>query len=273
MPGERPNILLDSGANAEVQAEWLVQFAQMGSVYAGHRLAIERPKVGLLSIGEEPGKGDNLRKEAHELLSTTPGIHFVGNVEGRDLLTDAADVIVTDGFTGNVVLKTLEGAVKAVFARLFSAFGETAEIKLHADALAPVVWPIVAELDPDTYGGAVLLGVDGVCIISHGSSGPTAMVNAITLARDLVDSQLVAAIRAAVSAPRSGAGSRRPAGHGPATRLDRCGPCRPTPTPRSTVTPSSRSSATTSPTSWRSTRRPSARGSRSSTTSMPTRWR
>jgi len=201
VPGEQPNILLDSGANAEVQVEWLVQFAQMGSVYASHRLDIARPKVGLLSIGEEPGKGDSLRKEAYELLMAAPGINFVGNIEGRDLLTKKADVVVTDGFTGNVALKALEGAMKAMFERLLGAFGETAEIKAHADALAPVVWPIVTELTPDTYGGAVLLGVDGVCIISHGSSGPTAMVNAITLARDLVDSRLVDAITAAVARP------------------------------------------------------------------------
>jgi glycerol-3-phosphate acyltransferase PlsX len=103
VPGHAPNILLDAGANAEVQAEWLVQFAQMGSVFARHRFGIEQPKVGLLSIGEEPGKGDTLRKEAYELLSAAPGIEFVGNIEGRDMLLKTADVIVTDGFTGNVV--------------------------------------------------------------------------------------------------------------------------------------------------------------------------
>ncbi|MFT3853308.1 MAG: phosphate acyltransferase PlsX [Ilumatobacteraceae bacterium] len=199
VPGERPNIMLDSGANAEVQVEWLTQFAQMGSVYASHRFGIAEPKVGLLSIGEEPGKGDTLRKEAYELLGATPGIKFVGNIEGRDLLTKAADVVVTDGFTGNVALKALEGSLKVLFDRLFSAFAESEEIRAHADALAPVIWPIITELSPDTYGGAVLLGVDGVCIISHGSSGPTAMLNAITLARDLVDAELVDAIRAAVA--------------------------------------------------------------------------
>lgn len=200
VPGERPNIMLDSGANAEVQVEWLAQFAQMGSVYASHRFGIAEPAVGLLSIGEEPGKGDTLRKEAYELLGSTPGIKFVGNIEGRDLLTKAADVVVTDGFTGNVALKALEGSLKVLFNRLFSAFAESEETKAHADALAPVIWPIITELTPDTYGGAVLLGVDGVCIISHGSSGPTAVHNAITLARDLVESELVDAIRAAVAA-------------------------------------------------------------------------
>jgi glycerol-3-phosphate acyltransferase PlsX len=199
VPGERPNILLDSGANAEVQVEWLGQFAQMGSVYAHHRFGIEQPTVGLLSIGEEPGKGDTLRKEAYELLLKTPGIHFVGNVEGRDLMSKVADVIVTDGFTGNVALKALEGALKSVFTRLFTAFGATPEYKAHADALLPAVLPVLAEMSPDTYGGAVLLGVDGVCIISHGSASSTAMHNAITLARDLVEAGLVDEIRAAIA--------------------------------------------------------------------------
>jgi glycerol-3-phosphate acyltransferase PlsX len=199
VPGERPNTMLDSGANAEVQVEWLAQFAQMGSIYARHRFGIEDPAVGLLSIGEEPGKGDSLRKEAYELLGRTPGIRFVGNVEGRDLMSKAADVIVTDGFTGNVALKSLEGALKSVFTMLFTAFGSTPEYKAHADALLPAVLPVLAEMSPDTYGGAALLGVDGVCIISHGSSNATAMVNAITLARDLVEAGLVDEIRAAIA--------------------------------------------------------------------------
>ncbi len=199
VPGARPNTMLDSGANAEVQVEWLAQFAQMGSIYARHRFGIEDPAVGLLSIGEEPGKGDSLRKEAYELLGRTPGIRFVGNVEGRDLMSKAADVIVTDGFTGNVALKSLEGALKSVFTMLFTAFGSTPEYKAHADALLPAVLPVLAEMSPDTYGGAALLGVDGVCIISHGSSNATAMFNAITLARDLVEAGLVDEIRAAIA--------------------------------------------------------------------------
>src|SRR5829696_8495431 len=120
VPGSGPTILLDAGANSEVQADWLVQFAQMGAVYARHRFGIAAPRVGLLSIGEEPGKGDSLRKEAYELLIAASGadsdLNFLGNVEGRDVMSDNADVIVTDGFTGNVVLKTLEGGMKAVIA-------------------------------------------------------------------------------------------------------------------------------------------------------------
>jgi len=197
VPGDRPNILLDAGANAEVQPDWLVQFAQMGAIYARHRFGIAAPKVGLLSIGEEPGKGDTLRKEAFELLGNATGIDFVGNVEGRDLMRKTADVIVTDGFTGNVALKTLEGGLKTLFHALFTAFGSSPEYKAAADVLLPAMLPLLTEVNPDTHGGAVLLGVNGICIISHGSSGETAMLNAIKLADEMVQGGLVAEITAA----------------------------------------------------------------------------
>ena len=200
VPGHQPNLLLDAGANAEVQAEWLVQFAQMGSIYAKHRFDIAAPKVGLLSIGEEPGKGDSLRKEAFGLLSEAKGIEFIGNVEGRDLMKKTADVVVTDGFTGNVALKTLEGGLKVLFNALLEAFGSKPEYKEPADALLPALLPLHAQMSPDTYGGAVLLGVDGICIISHGSSGSTAMLNAITLGHEMAQRGLVAEIAAAFAA-------------------------------------------------------------------------
>ncbi len=200
VPGDRPNLLLDAGANSEVQVEWLAQFAIMGSIYARQRYGIQSPKVGLLSIGEEPYKGDTLRKEAWDLLANTPGIEFVGNVEGRDLMQKTADVIVTDGFTGNVALKTLEGGLKTLFNALLAAFGSEPHYKEHADALLPALLPLHAQMSPDTYGGAVLLGVDGICIISHGSSGERAMLNAITLADEMARSSLVAEITAAFAA-------------------------------------------------------------------------
>ena len=200
VPGSLPTLLLDAGANSEVQADWLVQFAQMGSVFSHHRFGIENPKVGLLSIGEEPGKGDTLRKEAFELLSVARGINFIGNVEGRDIMTDTVDVVVTDGFTGNVVLKTLEGALKTVVKALFAAFASEESYKPHADALLPALLPLYASLDPETYGGAILLGVDGVCIISHGSTSAKAMVNAITVAHDMVAAGIVEEIRNAIAA-------------------------------------------------------------------------
>jgi glycerol-3-phosphate acyltransferase PlsX len=171
----------------------------MGTVFAHHRFSIDEPKVGLLSIGEESSKGNTLVKETHERLVSAPGVRFVGNVEGRDIMTSAVDVVVTDGFTGNVVLKTLEGGVKAIVKALLGAFASAPEYKEPADALLPALLPLYETLDPDTYGGAMLLGVDGVCIISHGSSGARAMVNAIRVGREMVDAGLVGELRAAVS--------------------------------------------------------------------------
>jgi glycerol-3-phosphate acyltransferase PlsX len=201
VPGGRPTVLLDAGANAEVQAEWLVQFAQMGSIFAQLRLEIDRPRVGLLSIGEEPGKGDTLRKEAYDLLAVAGGIDFIGNVEGRDVMSDTCDVIVTDGFTGNVVLKTLEGAMRTVITALMAAFSADPANAAHAEALLPSLMPLYRSLDAETYGGAMLLGTDGVCIISHGSSSPTAITNAVGVARDMVAADVVGRIAAAIRPP------------------------------------------------------------------------
>ena len=197
VPGSTPTILLDAGANAEVEAAWLAQFAVMGSVFSAARYGIASPKVGLLSIGEEPGKGDTLRKEAFELLSSQAGINFIGNVEGRDIMTTEVDVVVTDGFTGNVALKSLEGALKTVVKSLFTAIGQP-QYKEHADALMPAFLDLYSQFDPDTTGGAMLLGLNGVCIISHGSSSARAMVNGIKVARDMVQGDIVAKIRTAV---------------------------------------------------------------------------
>jgi phosphate acyltransferase len=198
VPGGRtPTVLLDAGANSEVQPDWLVQFAQMGSVYARTRFQIDEPRVGLLTIGEEPGKGDSLRKEAYPLLAAASGLNFVGNIEGRDVMSDNVDVAVTDGFTGNVTLKTLEGGMKAVIAALLSAFADDA-YKEHADALLPALVPLYNTLNPDTYGGAILLGVAGVCVISHGSSGATAIRNAIGVAAEMVEHGMVDEIRSVI---------------------------------------------------------------------------
>ncbi len=200
VPGATPTVLLDAGANAEVQADWLVQFGQMGSVFSRLRLGVDNPKVGLLSIGEEPGKGDALRKEAFPLMVDASGMNFVGNVEGRDVMSDLADVIVTDGFTGNVVLKTLEGGMRAIIRALLEAFNSEPHYQAHAEALMPALLPLYETLDAETYGGAMLLGVDGVCIISHGSSSERALVNAIGVAREMVEADVVGAIRSAITA-------------------------------------------------------------------------
>jgi len=202
VPGSTPTVLLDSGANAECTAAWLLQFAQMGAAYAAQRLGKAEPLVALLSIGEEPSKGNELVREAHGLLARTGALRtgrFVGNVEGRDMLTDAADVVVTDGFTGNVVLKTLEGSVRVVVDALLAVMTATEEARAAAGILLPALLPLQAELDPDTYGGAMLLGVDGVCIISHGSSSARAIVNAVGLAAEMVAGDLVGRIGQAVA--------------------------------------------------------------------------
>jgi glycerol-3-phosphate acyltransferase PlsX len=205
VPGGTPTTLLDAGANSECQPEWLVQFAQMGTAYARARFGIAEPKVGLLSIGEEAGKGNTLVKETYGLLTAASGINFIGNVEGRDVMTDAADVIVTDGFTGNVVLKTLEGGMKTLVKALFAAFTSTPEYQAATDILMPALLPLYATLDAENVGGALLLGVDGVCIISHGSSSATAIENALRTAADMVTGDLVGKLRAAVAVPAASA--------------------------------------------------------------------
>ena len=204
VPGaDTPTILLDAGANAECSAEWLVQFAQMGAVFAKQRFGIGSPRVGLLSIGEEPTKGNPLVKETHKLLAEgswigATGAQFIGNVEGRDIMTDDVDVVVTDGFTGNVALKTLEGSLKSIINSLLAAFDSSDEARAAAAVLWPSLLPLYDSLDPENTGGAMLLGVDGVCIISHGSSSDRAMVNAIRVAADMVTADVVGHIGATV---------------------------------------------------------------------------
>jgi len=203
VPGSTPTVLLDAGANAECQPGWMVQFAQMGAAFATGRFGIEAPRVGLLSIGEEETKGSPLVKDAHALLRDPEvwagsGGRFVGNVEGRDLLTDRIDVVVTDGFTGNVVLKTLEGAMAFMRRAVFGALTATPEAAQAGAAAVPLLAPLVAEMDPDSYGGALLLGTDGVCIISHGSSSSQAVANAVGVAADMVGRGLVDRLRQAL---------------------------------------------------------------------------
>ena len=200
VPGStRATVLLDAGANAECQPEWLVQFAQMGSVFARHRFGLDAPRVGLLSIGEENTKGNTLVKEAHALLEDAAGVAFIGNVEGRDILTDDVDIVVTDGFSGNVVLKSLEGALPAIMGAVERALTATDELSAQFEPLRPTLDALYESLEPDSFGGAMLLGVRGVCIISHGSSSAKAMFNAISMAREMVVEDVVAELRAAVT--------------------------------------------------------------------------
>lgn len=205
VPGSTPTVLLDAGANSECTPEYLQQFALMGAVYARHRFGIAAPRVGLLSIGEEDAKGTPLVKETNALLRANGvghGATFIGNVEGRDVMTDEVDVIVTDGFTGNVVLKTLEGGMKFFAGKVFEALVADDDAKAAGKVILPHLLPLAEALDPDTYGGAMLLGVNGYCIISHGSSGERAIVNACKVARDMVAADLTGALREAIQAPR-----------------------------------------------------------------------
>ena len=199
VPGSpTPTALLDAGANVECSPEMLVQFAHMGSAYVTARYDVNRPRVGLLSIGEEPGKGGPLRKEAYELLVREPGLSFLGNVEGRDVMSDEVDVCVTDGFTGNVTLKALEGGMRALSAAVTGILLGTEEARAASETLLPAFADLATELDPESHGGAMLLGTDGLCIISHGSSSSRAVVNALRTARDMVQADLVGAIRQAI---------------------------------------------------------------------------
>ncbi len=184
----RAQLLIDGGATVDPQPEWLVEWAMLGREYARVRLGVDEPTVALLSNGEEPGKGDALRKAAWPLLAEVKG--WVGNVEGRDLLRASADVIVTDGFTGNVALKTVEGALAGLAGMVFGVLDEPAWASV-ADALKLRMLEAAAPLLPDNTGGALLLGVDGVCIISHGASSATAIVNAVRVARDCVAANVV----------------------------------------------------------------------------------
>ena len=201
VPGETPTVLLDAGANAECQPEWLVQFAQMGTVFSRQRFGVASPRVGLLSIGEEASKGSSFVKEVHHLLDGAPGVNFIGNIEGHDVATDLVDVVVTDGFSGNVVLKTLEGGLEVIVGVIRAGLASTSETRAAADVLAPVLEPLFDYMGPETTGGAVLLGVEGVCIISHGRSSARAVTNAIALAAEMVSGDIVGGLRSAIATP------------------------------------------------------------------------
>lgn len=184
-PGRTPTVLVDAGANAECTPEMLVQFAQMASAFVEAHFAVTSPRVGLLSIGEESSKGTPLVKETHQLLLAEPSLHFVGNVEGHDLIPSSVDVVVTDGFTGNVALKTLEGALKFIFATVLSAVATNDATKAAGDVLFEYLLPLASELTPENQGGAMLLGLNGICVISHGSSNSTAIMNALRVAGEM----------------------------------------------------------------------------------------
>jgi len=193
------SLIADVGANVDCRPSHLVQFAHMASIYAEHVLQIHRPKVGLLNIGEEPGKGNALAKEVYELLSQS-GLNFIGNIEGRDIPKGHADVVICDGFVGNVVLKFAEGLGTALFDMLKAEFTSSLVSSLGALMLKPGLKKIKKRMDYTEYGGAPLLGVKGVAIVAHGSSNAKAVRNAIRVARDAAENNMVSTIEAALAA-------------------------------------------------------------------------
>lgn len=194
-PGS-PTMVLDAGANPEVKPEHLAQFGIMGSVATMTLLGVDRPRVGLLCNGEEKGKGRKLERAAYDLLESAP-IRFVGNLEGRDIATDKADVIVTDGFTGNIFLKTTEGAAQLVTQYFLEALSELPpEIQ---EQVYPALASVKERLDYETYGGAQLLGVRSVTVISHGSSTRVAIANALSMAQEGAEKDLPGRLSAQIS--------------------------------------------------------------------------
>lgn len=193
VPGrtELPLLFLDVGANSEARAVDLVQFAYLGSAFSTAVLGRKRPRVGLLSVGEEPSKGSAEVVEANARLSEADGIDFLGNVEGRDLMGGEADVIVTDGFTGNVVLKTIEGTARAVADAVRAAARSGPRAAVGGMLLRPALGSLRRQMDPDTTGGAILLGLRGPAVVGHGSSGPEGIANAIRLAARAVEEHAV----------------------------------------------------------------------------------
>ena len=270
----RPTVLLDAGANAECQPEWLVQFAQMGSVYARTASASTSRGSACCRSARSRARATRCARRPIALLAAAPGIDFIGNVEGRDLMTDAVDVVVTDGFTGNVALKTLEGGVKAVIARAARRASPTTAVQGARRRAAAGAAAAVRRRSTPTPTAA------RCCSASTASaSSPTARrarrrcVNAIGVAAEMVEHGIVDEIHAPSLELTVGRSVRRRLGGPAGVPSVRCPPRPTSSTARSTATRSSRSSATGSPTSSRSTRRRSARASRSSTTSTPTRSR
>jgi phosphate acyltransferase len=210
VPG-KPVLFLDVGANVEVRAQHLVQFAFLGAAFSAAVLGVERPRVGLLSVGEEAGKGREEVAAANDALSTAPGIDFVGNVEGRDLPAAVADVVVTDGFTGNVSLKLMEGTAKAVTGAIREAARSNPLAALGGLLMRPALGGLRRELHPDSTGGAILLGLRGIAVVGHGSAGPDGIANAIRLAARSVEVDAVG--RTAALLREGGAGRGELASH------------------------------------------------------------
>jgi glycerol-3-phosphate acyltransferase PlsX len=189
--------VLDIGANADCRPEFLLQFAIMGSVYAENALGIQKPRVGLLSNGEEAGKGNALIHDTFPLLEAS-GLNFIGNVEGKELFGHHTDVVVTDGFTGNILLKSSEAVAKLITDVLKEQLMGSTRTKVGALLAKPAFGAIKTMMDPGEVGAAPLLGIDGLVFVGHGRSDARAMYNAIRVAHQSVQANLLDAIRTAI---------------------------------------------------------------------------
>ena len=208
----KPTVLIEAGATADPKPEMLVQFGHLGVAYAQIALGIPKPKVGLLTIGAEPGKGNALTRRAHELLTAEPQggalpLYFAGNIEGGDLMAGAVDVIVTDGFTGNVALKTLEGAIRFAAGELRTALTSTRAARLGAALQRRGLRELSHRLEPESYGGAALLGLGGTVVIAHGASTARAVTSACALAATLSRGEITEKIKERIGASEQRRGS------------------------------------------------------------------
>jgi len=174
-------VLIDAGANADARPEHLLQFAHMGAIFAEEIIGVRNPEVALLTIGEEPEKGNRLVRDAHKLIAADDRLRFIGNVEGRLLLEGGADVVVCDGFTGNMALKVLEGTIKTVLESLREEVNRSRRGKIGGAMIRPAYRGMRRRLDPDTYGGGYLVGLKGLGVVAHGNSSRNAIVSAIEL--------------------------------------------------------------------------------------------
>jgi len=198
----RPSLVLDVGANVESKPRFMADYAVMGSVYYKLIMGVDRPTVGLLNVGEEEEKGTEATRETYALLKMKSDLNFVGNVEGRDILSGGVDVIVCDGFEGNIVLKFAESVLVFLKAR-FRAFAERGPLqKLTMAAFRPILKTVLRDMDYQEYGGVPLLGINGVVIIGHGSSSPKAIANMIRRAVDVVRLDVNGHIQRALAAPQ-----------------------------------------------------------------------
>lgn len=191
---QRARVLIDGGANVDCQPVHLAQFGLMGSIYAQHALHIDQPRVGLLSIGQEPGKGNDLTQAAHRLLAQMP-INFIGNIEGDDIFGNEVDVVVADGFAGNVALKVTEGAVQWAVSELRQQISRSVWARIGALLMRPALVTMRERLDYANYGGALLLGVEGICVVSHGRSDARALASGISVAYRAVQAEVVQRLR------------------------------------------------------------------------------